>query len=186
MSPFLRIVMVGIGAMLLAACAEGTPPASCPAIQDSGECFVISHVAFQQHAVVGAAALPELEGVPAAQLDAPQVIQGYEFSSRARVWVVPVTVLPDGPIVAAARFVAADQGRARLAEVVALEETLSQLPEALGGEVVLWANANCRGDPSLACLFPDYEWAVQLPGGNYRLFNGEVVDSLPLLAPASP
>jgi len=31
-----------------------------------------------------------------------------------------------------------------------------------------------------AIVFADYEWAVQLPGGNYRLFNGEVVESLPL------
>jgi hypothetical protein len=171
--------MVGIGAMSLAACGTGATPAACPPTDGAGGCFAISGPAFEQLAVVSAAALPELADVPTAQL-AARVFGGYELPSRARVWVVPVTVLHDGPMVAAARFVAADQGRARLAEVVALEETLSQLPEVLGGEVVLWANPDCRGDPSLACLFPDYEWAVQLPGGNFRLFDGEVVESLPL------
>jgi hypothetical protein len=183
MSLLLRFFLVGIGAMSLCACTTTPSPASCPPTDAGSACFGISGPAFRQRAAVSAAALPELGDADPAYLDAPRVITGYELPSRTRIWVVPV--LAQGRIIAASRFIAADQGRATLAETVALEEPLSELPENIGGEVVLWANPECRGDPTLSCLFPDYEWAVQLPGGNYRLFNGDVVESLPVTSPST-
>jgi hypothetical protein len=179
MSILQRPVLYGLCAWVLCGCSS-TSIASCPPADDGGGCFVISAPGFTQHALASARALPQLEGV---SLDAPRVFQGDDVTAGTRVWVVPLLV--DDQMVAASRFVPAGGGQAKLAEVTLLEDPLPELPEDIGGLVVLWANPACRGDPGLACLFPDYEWAVQLQGGNYRLFTGEEVDSLPSQAALS-
>jgi hypothetical protein len=177
MSRVPRAVLLCLYTGAFCACVSSLPSGSCPPGDDGSGCFVISGPAFRQHALTSAQALPELQGL---SLAAPRVLVGDYVTAGTRVWVVPL--LADGQMVAASRFVPADDGQAKLAEVALLEEPLPQLAEDIGGDVVLWANPGCRGDASLACPFPEYEWAVRLPGGNYRLFNNDVVDSLPSLA----
>jgi hypothetical protein len=183
-----RAALVALSAFVLSGCAS-SPPASCGPAATARDCFAISNRAFTERAVTSARALPELKDVPI--VDA-RVLGGEDVTARTKTWVA--TLLSYRPnsvqlrIVAAARFVPAGAGQARLAEVAALREPLAALPEdTFGGDaVVLWANSGCAGQPRLACLFPDYEWAIHLVGGQYRLFTSpvEIVDTLPSPAPS--
>ena len=158
---------------ILAGCASAST--SCPEVEVA-DCVAISNQTLGDLAIARAEEIPKLLGV---FLVHPRVLPADDLNTGKRAWIVLLHEARNGNLVAAARFSEVDPSRAKLDEVVALEEAIPPLPEVIGPEIVLWHDAACRDDTSVSCLFPETEWAQRLETGNYRLFTGEVVDSLP-------